>query len=49
MYKDFQTFDLRVVFNKYENISKASVNKYTDIESPCQAPPSNLKYLIFLP
>ena len=51
MSKDFQTFDLRVIFNKYKkDISKTSINKYAEMGSPWQAPLSNLKdFAVFPP
>ena len=49
MSKDIQTFDLRVIFDKYKNYFS---NKYlyAEIGSPCLPPLSNLKYFFaFLP
>ena len=49
MFKIIQTFDLRVMFNIYETISKTDINKYAEIGSPSRAPFSNLKYFVVFP
>ena len=49
MLKDIQKPDLRVIFNKYKNISKTSINKCAEIGLPCGAPLSNLKYFVVFP
>ena len=52
MSKYLETFDLRVIFNKYKikNISKRRINKYAENGSPCSACLSNLKcFVVFLP
>ena len=52
MSKYLETFDLRIIFNKYKikNISKRRINKYAENGSPCWACLSNLKcFVVFLP
>ena len=49
MFKIIQTFDLRVMFNIFETISKTDIKKYAEIGSPSRAPLSNLKYFVVFP
>ena len=46
----FKPSTLGLFLTNINDISKASINTYADIGSPCRAPLSNLKYfIVFLP
>ena len=48
--KMFKLLTLGLFLTDIKNISKASINNYADMGSPCGAPLSNLKYfVVFLP
>ena len=45
----FKSLTLGLFLTNIKNISKTSIKKYADIGSPCQAPLSNLKYVVVFP
>ena len=47
--KIFIPLTLGLFLTNIKNISKPSINKYSDIESPYRAPLSNLKYFVVFP
>ena len=47
--KIFKPLPLGFILTNIKNISKTSINKYTEIGYPCQALLSNLKYFATFP